>query len=125
MTEGFENENFDDVWEDDTTKPKSNWFEFGKVGDSISGALVESFDKEGNFGLQRIYVVKAKNNEEYNVALKHTTHKVQIQQLKKAEIGDIVAFRLKELVDTGKGNPAKSIEVRIRHRTPGESNNVN
>jgi hypothetical protein len=53
-------------------------------------------------------------DEPTNVALKHTTHQMQVRQLKSAVPGDVIAFRLRELVDTGKGNPAKSIEVRIR-----------
>lgn len=106
----------DDLFTDDSTKPQSAWFNFEKVGDSIQGVLVmEPFEKEGNFGTQTIYTVQTASGEEFNVALKNTTHRMNIMQLKKAEVGDIVAFRLKELVDTGKGNPAKSIEVRIRH----------
>lgn len=104
------------MWNDDSTKPESNWFAFEKVGDSVGGELVmEPFDHEGKFGLQKVYVIKKSDGEEINVSLKHTSHKVQIQQLKGACVGDILAFRLKELVDVGKGNPAKSIEVRLRH----------
>ena len=40
---------------------------------------------------------------------------MNILQLKSAQVGDLLAFRLKDLVDTGKGNLCKSIEVRIRH----------
>ena len=115
MTIIMSEEQVKDIWADDSTIPESNWFEFNNVGDAINGELVESFDKEGKFGMQRIYVVRRQDGEEFNVSLKHTTHKMQIQQLKRAEPGDVVGFRLKELVDTGKVNPAKSIEVRIRH----------
>lgn len=108
----------DDLFADDSTKPESNWFEFEKVGDTISGKLVESFEKEGQFGMQTIYIVETKDGKNWNVALKATTHKVQIQQLRSADPGDMVAFRLREMVDTGKPFPAKSIEVRIRHQTP-------
>ena len=118
----MENEEvYEDLFKDDSTIPKSNWFEFNKVGDGIQGELMEEpFDREGKFGMQKIYVVKDGEGNEWNVALKHTTHKINIQQLKRAEIGDIVGFRLKELVDTGKGNLAKSLEVRIRHRDKNE-----
>ena len=105
------------MFEDETTKPQSNWFSFEKVGDTIGGELIEFFDKETQFGQQRVYVVRAADGKEWNVPLKHTTHKMNIQQLKSADPGDMVAFRLKELVDTGKGNLAKSIECRIRHVT--------
>ena len=104
-----------DIFQDDSAIPKSNWFEFNKVGDRITGELVESFDKDGKFGLQRVYVVKDAEGQEWNVGLKHTTHKVNIQQLKRAEPGDVVGFLFKEEVDTGKGHPAKSMDVRIRH----------
>lgn len=109
-----------DLWEDESTIPESNWFAFEKVGDTISGELVEFFDKTNNFGEQRIYVVRTKDGEEFNVALKHTTHKMNIQQLKKAEPGDIVGFRFEKEIDTGKGHPAKSIAIRIRPRAHGE-----
>ena len=106
----------DDLFEDDSTKPESNWFEFSNVGDGIQGTLVmDPYEKEGKFGAQTIYVIN-KDGKDYNVALKNTTHKMNILQLKSAQVGDTVAFRLKEFVDTGKVNPAKSIEVRIRHQ---------
>ena len=104
----------DDLFEDDSTKPESNWFAFEKVGDSIQGVLsMEPYENESKFGTQTIYVVQ-KDGKDYNVALKNTTHKMNILQLKSAEVGDTVAFRFKEEVDTGKMNPAKSIEVRVR-----------
>lgn len=109
-----------DLFEDDSTKPESNWFSFEKPGDTISGEFIESFDKESKFGSQRVYVIRTKEGEEFNVGLKSTTHKIQIQQLKRAEVGDTIGFRFKELVDIGKGNPCKSIEIRIRHKMNGE-----
>ena len=108
-------EDLKDLWDDESTIPESNWFSFDNVGDTIDGELVESFDKEGKYGMQRVYVVRKADGNEWNVSLKHSTHKVQIQQLKRAEPGDVVGFRFKESVDTGKGNPAKSIAIRIRH----------
>ena len=112
-----------DLFKDDSTIPVSNWFNFEKVGDFIQGELVDvPFEKEGKFGGQTIYAIKVqtvsgelyREGDENNVPLKHTIHKMNIQQLKRDEDEDIVGFRLKELVDTGKGNPAKSIEVRLR-----------
>lgn len=108
----------DDLFGDDSTKPESNWFAFEKVGDTIGGTLIETFEKEGQFGKQTVYVVETADGKSWNVALKNTTHKVQIQQLRSADPGDKVAFRFKEEVDTGKGNKAKSIECRIRHQVP-------
>jgi len=116
---GGELENFDDLFQDDTTIPESAWFQFENVGDAIQGELtMEPYDKESNFGTQKIYVVKrTSDGKEFNVALKHTTHALNIRQLAGIQVGDLVAFRFKEIVDTGKGNPCKSIEVRLRRKT--------
>lgn len=106
----------DDLFLDESTKPESAWFKFDKVGDSIQGILVqEPYVKEGDFGAQTIYVIQKADGSEFNVPLKNTTHAVQVRQLKTARVGDLIAFKLSQLVDTGKINPAKSIEVRIRH----------
>lgn len=106
-----------DVFADDSTKPESSWFAFENVGDTISGELVEAFDSEGKFGAQRVFVIRKTNGDEVNVGLKTTSHRVQIQQLKRAEPGDIIGIRFEKLVDVGKVNPAKSLAVRIRHVT--------
>lgn len=112
-----------DVWNDETTVPQSAWFAFEKVGDAIQGVLMqEPEDREGKFGLQRIYMIKAltstdtgiKKDDEIFVALKHTTHKVAIQQLKRTLVGDVIGFRFKEEFPTDFGNAAKVIEVRIK-----------
>lgn len=111
-----EENNIDGIWGDDSTIPESNWFEFNKVGDAVAGELLqEPFDKPGKFGLQKIYVLRDSKGKEWNVSLKAATQKLQIQQLRSADVGDIIAFRFNKEVDTGKVNPAKSIEVRIRH----------
>lgn len=112
-----------DVWGDESTVPRSAWFAFEKVGDAIQGTLMEEpNDREGKFGLQRIYMIKAisstdtniKKGDEIMVALKHTTHKVAIQQLKRTLVGDVLGFRFKEEFPTDFGNSAKVIEVRIK-----------
>ena len=111
------------LWEDESTIPQSNWFTFEKIGDFVQGELLEVYDRESKFGMQKVFCVKVqatsnkeiKEGDEVNVSLKHTTHKMNILQLKGAEVGDVVGFKLKELVDTGKVNPAKSLEVRLRH----------
>jgi hypothetical protein len=108
-------EDFSDLFQDDSTIPESNWFAFEKVGDNIQGELVmEPYDNETKFGKQRVYVVKTKEGKEFNVALKHTTHKYCVQQLRDVAVGDLVAFRLKDLIPTDYGNPAKAIEVRLK-----------
>src|SRR6186997_453760 len=105
----------DDLFLDDSTKPESNWFTFEKVGDAIQGVLVmEPYEVETKFGPQTVYVIQKADGKEFNVGLKNTSHKMNIQQLKSASVGDILAFKFAKEVDTGKVNPAKSIEVRIR-----------
>lgn len=104
-----------DLFLDDSTKPESNWFKFEKVGDSVQGVLaMEPFETEGKFGKQMVYNLQRPDGEEVNVSLKET-QKVLIRQLKSAEVGDIIAFRYVGNIDTGKINPAKKIEVRIKH----------
>lgn len=110
--------NPDDLFLDDSTKPESNWFQFEKVGDTIQGVLsMEPFETETKFGPQMVYVIQKPDGTEFNVGLKVSSHKLNIQQLKSAAVGDIVAFRFEKEVDTGKVNPAKSIAVRIRRIT--------
>lgn len=108
-----------DIFGDATAVPESAWFNFEKVGDAISGVLMqEPYDKTGPFGDQKIYVIKRQaDGKEFNVALKATTHAMQIRLLKGASVGDVLGFRFKEEVDTGKGHKAKSIEVRHKVMT--------
>ncbi len=104
-----------DLFNDPSTEPKSFWFKFEKIGDVISGELVmDPFDKEGKFGTQKVYVIKKSNGEEWNVPLKHTSNKRQIQGLNDAMPGDVIAFRYAGDFETDYGNPGKNIEVRLR-----------
>lgn len=110
----------DDLFTDDSTKPASNWFKFEKVGDAVQGVLtMEPYDQEGDYGTQVVYPIQTAAGEEVNVGLKKLDMKgnlrLNVKQLQAAEIGDVIAFRFEKEVDTGKGHPAKSIEVRIRH----------
>lgn len=110
----------DDLFNDDSTKPESNWFSFDKVGDSIQGVLVmEPFEAETKYGAQMVYVLQKADGTEMNVGLKKFDKKGNlrrnVQQLKSAAVGDILAFRFESEVDTGMDNMAKNIEVRIRH----------
>lgn len=110
----------DDLFNDDSTKPESNWFQFSEVGDSVQGVLVmEPFETETKYGTQMVYVLQKADGTEINVGLKKLDQKGNlrrnVQQLKAAVVGDIVAFKFDKEVDTGMSSPAKSIEVRIRH----------
>jgi hypothetical protein len=106
----------EDMFDDESTKPESAWFAFDTVGDAVAGELVETYENEGKFGKQQVYVIKKEDGTEINVALKHTTHKMAVRQLKAAEPGDMVAFKFTKEVPTDYGNPAKSIEVRFRRK---------
>lgn len=105
-----------DMFDDETTKPETAWFDFDKVGDAIAGILVESYEREGKFGKQQVYVITKEDGKEINVALKHTTHKIAVQQLKSAAPGDMLAFKFSKEIPTDYGNPAKAIDVRIRRQ---------
>jgi hypothetical protein len=106
----------DNLFEDSSTIPESNWFKFETIGDNVQGILaMEQYSSEGKFGTQQVYVLTKADGTEVNVALKHSSNKRAVQQLKSAEVGDILAFKYTEDIDTGKGFPAKAIEVRVRH----------
>ncbi len=110
----------DDLFSDDSTKPESSWFSFEKVGDSIQGVLImDPFETETKYGAQMVYVLQRADGTEINVGLKKLDKKGNlrrnVQQLKSAAVGDILAFRFESEVDTGMDNMAKNIEVRIRH----------
>lgn len=112
----------DDFFNDSSTEVASNWFSFDEVGDSIVGSLLfPASENDTKFGPQTVYELEViastkpqyKAGDQVKVALKGTSHKVKISQLKSAEVGDRLGFKFKELVDTGKVNPVKSIEVRL------------
>ncbi len=104
----------EEMFNDPNTAPDTGWFKFEKPGDAIAGPLVmEPYDQDGNFGMQKVYVINTKDGD-VNVSLKATSNKRQIRQLAGAEVGDVLAFRFADWYDSGKGNPGKSIEVRIR-----------
>jgi hypothetical protein len=105
----------DDLFDDPTTEPKSGIFKFEKVGDAIQGVLTdEPFDQEGKFGPQKGYLIETKEGDQVTVFLKAKSNKRQIQQLRVAEVGDVIAFKFTGTYETDFGNPGKSIEVRVK-----------
>ena len=121
-----------DIFQDDSAIPTSNWFKFTAVGDYISGTFVESFEKKSDLGTQIVYALKVistsnpdfKEGDEVNVPLKVTTHKYNIQQLKSAEVGDVIGIKFSQELDTGKMNKAKVLDVRLRHVPKVEKEDV-
>ena len=114
MSNDIKIESVDDLFNDETTKPESTWFKFEKIGDGFGGMLVDTFESDGKFGLQTVYLVRNDAGEEVNIALKNTSHKRSIQMLKAAQKGDMVAFKFTSEYDTDFGNKGKNIEVRFR-----------
>lgn len=105
----------DDMFNDESTKPQSSWFKFEKVGDSIAGILVaEPYEKNGDYGMQTLYTLETPDGSEVIVTQKNTSNLRNIKMLRQAVVGDYIAFKYVKDVDTGKGNLAKSIDVRIR-----------
>jgi hypothetical protein len=112
--------------------PKSNFFKFEKVGDSIAGVLDDSpYTKEGTDGFpaQVIYPLATKDGDVVNVGIKKfktdgVALNYVVQSLKKARKGDVIKFvYTKEIPATKKGyKPAKSITPYLK-LTP-EGNNV-
>jgi len=106
----------EDLFKDDSTKVESGWMKWEKPGDTVQGVLVmEPFDKDGDLGKQRIYVLQKANGEEVNVGFNIEKKGFLIRQLSRARVGDIIAMRYTGNVEVpGKPQPAKNIEIRIR-----------
>lgn len=114
----------DDIFNPDN-KPESAWFKFEKVGDRVSGVLEENprvkEDKTGDFGDQRVFVLRQKDGSTVNVGIRMDKDFV-IQRTNKLREGDIVGFEFaKEIEPKKKGhNPAKSIEVFVKYTEEGD-----
>lgn len=108
----------DDIF-DEKNIPESAWFKFEKVGDKISGEVLEMEDKKSSnptFPDQRVFTIKKTDGEIINVGLK-TTSDYLMTRTKNIKPGDLVGFEFKkEIPAKVKGyNPAKSIEVYVKH----------
>lgn len=95
--------------------PQSSWFKFEKVGDRVSGEVLEVFIKKSTnetFPDQRVFVLKQDNDEIINVGIK-TTSDYLMARTNNVEVGDRVGFLFKvEIPAKTKGySNAKSLEV--------------
>lgn len=110
----------DDLF-DEKNIPESNWFKFEKVGDRVSGTVVEIFEKpeKDAFPAQRCYTLKQKDGSLINVGVKKTSDYL-MGRTNQVTIGDDLGFEFKkEIPAKTKGHhPAKSIEVYVRKGTP-------
>lgn len=110
----------DDLFSEENI-PESNWFKFEKVGDRVSGELVEVFEKPAKdmYPAQRCFMLKQKDGSLVNVGIKKTSDYL-MGRTNSVQPGDMVGFEFKkEVPSTKKGYaPAKSIEVYIKKGTP-------
>lgn len=124
MADAKEKDPFADLMTEEN-KPDSNWFKFEKVGDKVMGFLVGVDDKEGKdpFPPQRVFTLKNKEGDFVKVGISLKKDYI-IGRANSAKMGDILGFEfVKEIPNEKKGfNPAKSIEVYVKHieRAEGE-----
>lgn len=114
-------DNVDEELFDEKNIPESNWFKFDKVGDKVSGTLVEIKDKPAVsvYQPQRIFTLKQKDGELVNVGISLNKDYI-IGRANSAKLGDTLGFAfIKEVPSATKGfAPAKSIEVYVKHAEP-------
>ena len=106
---------------DEGNIPQSNWFKFEKVGDRVSGQLVEVTEKKSNdptFQDQRVFVLKQEDGSLINVGVAMTREYIigRTNNLDITKFDYVVGFEFKkEIPPSKKGfKPAKSIEVYIK-----------
>lgn len=110
---------------DELNIPESNWFKMEKVGDRISGEVVEISEQpaKDEFPAQRVFSLKQKDGTIVKYGAKYpkmVEGKMQgsdylINRSNHVECGDIVGFEFKkEIPPSRKGfNPAKQIEIYV------------
>lgn len=106
-----------DIFNDESTVPASDWFKFENPGDAVSGVLLEEpqYNVPGKFGPQNIYTLETAEGRVVMIGLNPKSHVRAVRQLKQAEVGDTVGIKFVDTYDSGKGNPGKNLDVRIRH----------
>jgi len=92
----------------------SNFFRFDKVGDKVSGVLMDVVDKEasGAFKAQKIYTLKQEDGTDVKVSIS-VTKQGTIDMLKSAAIGQLVGIKFaKEIKASQPGfKPTKALDV--------------
>ncbi len=119
----------DDIF-NEANKPESAWFKFEKVGDRVSGKLLEITDKgpNGDFPSQRVWTLLQSDGSVINVGYKLYKDEKKndlslsfvADRLRNARPGDRVGFLFeKEIPNTVKGYAAaKSIQPFLVPGTP-------
>jgi hypothetical protein len=112
------------LFDDETTKVKSNWFKFENVGDRVQGTVTDVFTKEGEgaYPAQRVFTLRQSNGDETNVGLR-ATNEYLMQRTKNVRKGDLVGFEFAKEVPASKPGyaPAKSIEPRVKYTKTGDA----
>jgi tryptophan synthase alpha subunit len=114
----------DNVFNDESTKPQSNWFKFDKVGDKVVGVVTDIMTKAGDNGFkdQKVFTLRQKDNEEVLVGFSVDKEYI-MQRTKNVRKGDILGLEFtKEIEPKTKGHhPAKSIEPRVKYTKEGDA----
>jgi hypothetical protein len=99
--------------------PKSNWFKFEKVGDTIAGVVVDIFEKQGqgDFPDQKVFAIKTGAGADETLVPIKKTNDYHMTRTKNVKIGDKLGFKYeKDIPPTQKGKQAaKSIAVFVEH----------
>lgn len=113
---------------DEKNIPQSNWFKFEKVGDRVSGEVVEIGDKpeKDDFPAQRTFVLKQENGDLINVGIKKKRDYL-MGRTNRVEVGDTLGFEFKKEIPAAKKghHPAKSIEVYLIKGEPKVDDDAN
>jgi hypothetical protein len=111
----------DDLFNEENV-PESNWFKFSKVGERVSGEVVNIYEKAGtgDFEDQKVFELMQANGELISVGIKKSNVYV-IQRTNKVEAGDVLGFEFtKEIPAKVKGHhPAKSITPFVKYTDAG------
>jgi hypothetical protein len=111
--------------QEDWVKPESNWFKMEKVGDTVSGRLVQNpyikKDTSGDFGDQRVFEIEQTDGKVVNFGVRLDKNYL-ISRSNDLRQGDMVKFEfVKEIPAAKKGHhPAKSIEIYVRKTEEGD-----
>lgn len=113
--------NNEDIFKSEN-EAKSNWFKFQKIGDKVSGVLVEKGQQEAtkDFGAQMVYNLELPDGTVERVGIA-VTKEGTISRANSARMGDTLGFLYDGDIQTEekkkKGHaPAKSIKVFVSRR---------
>ena len=112
---------------DDFTKASSgNFVSWDVIGQAVEGVLIDTYlaDNYNKDGKEMVYILRLADGSQVQLNARNEGFARTMRQ--KVSIGQMVGFYYSKDVDTGKGNPAKSIEIypgRIVDEAMPESDN--